>query len=62
MYVMIWAEDSGFKIQRRMGIGSTESPYLGVSLPLALTAVKYDMPRVLVLQRAEKDTILIGMP
>lgn len=48
MYVMIWAEDSGFKIQRRMGIGSAESPYLGVSLPLALTAVKYDMPRVLI--------------
>lgn len=48
MYVMVWAEDSSYKIQRKLGIGSAESPYLGVSLPLSLLAVKYDMPRVLV--------------
>lgn len=46
MYVMIWAEDSCYKIQRLQGIGGEESPYLGVAIPLALTAVKYDLPRV----------------
>lgn len=54
MYIMIWAEDSGYKIQRRLGIGSKESPYLGVSIPLSLTAIKYDMPRVLVFANGGK--------
>ena len=62
IYVMIWAEDSGYKVQRSLGIGSAESPYFGISLPLALTAVKYDMPRVLFFQMEERDTILIGTP
>lgn len=48
IYVMIWAEDSGYRVQRKLGIGSAESPYLGVSIPLALVAAKYDLPRVLI--------------
>ena len=54
IYVMIWAEDSGYKVQRSLGIGSAGSPYFGISLPLALTAVKYDMPRVLVFSEGGK--------
>lgn len=54
MYVMIWAEDSGYKIQRRLGIGSVESPYLGVSIPLTLLAVKYDIPRIFVFSDGKK--------
>ncbi|MCI5700925.1 MAG: hypothetical protein MR308_11205 [Lachnospiraceae bacterium] len=44
MYVMLWAEDSGNKIQRALGIGQEQSPYLGTSIPLALVGAKYDLP------------------
>ena len=46
LYLMLWAEDSIYKIQQAQGIGGIQSPYLGVSIPLALLAVKYDFPRV----------------
>lgn len=51
--VMVWCEESYYRLQQKIGIGSPISPYLGAALPLALTAVKYDFPRVYLLG---KDT------
>ena len=45
-HVLIWAEESKHKIQRHIGIGGISSPYLGVAIPLALTALKYGLPYV----------------
>lgn len=45
-YVMVWAEESFYKIQRVLGIGTELSDYLGVALPLALLPVKVDFPYV----------------
>ena len=45
-HVMLWREESCYKIQRYTGISSDEAPYIGVAMPLALTALKYDMPHV----------------
>lgn len=47
--IMIWKEESCYKLQRLIGVGNAMSPYLGTVLPLALTAVKYDMPEMYVI-------------
>lgn len=44
--VMVWGEESYYRLQLKLGIGSQMSPYMGAALPLALVAVKYDFPRV----------------
>lgn len=44
--IMVWSEESYYRLQLKIGIGSQISPYMGAALPLALTAVKYDFPRV----------------
>ena len=49
--VMVWCEESYYRLQQRIGIGSQISPYTGAALPLALTAVKYDFPRVYLIGR-----------
>ena len=49
--VMVWSEESYYRLQLKIGIGSQMSPYMGAALPLALTAVKYDFPRVYLIGR-----------
>ena len=44
--IMVWREESHYRLQQNIGVGSTMSPYMGTALPLALTALKYDFPRV----------------
>ena len=44
--IMIWKEESRYKLQRYIGIGGDMSPYMGTALPLALAAVRYDLPQV----------------
>lgn len=44
--VMIWRGESFYRLQQQLGIGDNLSPYLGAAIPLALVAVKYDFPRV----------------
>lgn len=43
--IMVWAEDSGYKIQRNLGIGRAYSPNLGVGIPLSLVAVKHGISK-----------------
>lgn len=38
---LIWREDSWCKIQRCVGLGGANSPYTGLAVPLALTALRY---------------------
>lgn len=45
-YVMVWAEDGSNRIQRRLGIGSSLSDYIGVSMTLSLMAVKMQFPSI----------------
>jgi len=45
-YVMAWAEEGCNRIQRRFGIGSDLSEYIGVSMTLALVAVKLQFPSI----------------
>lgn len=49
--VMVWSEESYYRLQLKIGIGSQMSPYMGAALPLALVAVKYDFPRVYLIGR-----------
>ncbi len=49
--VMVWGEESYYRLQLKIGIGSQMSPYMGAALPLALIAVKYDFPRVYLIGR-----------
>jgi len=44
--IMIWKEESRYKLQRYIGVGGDMSPYMGTALPLALVAVRYDLPQV----------------
>lgn len=44
--VMAWKEESYNRIQICLGIGGKQTPYMGVSIPLALVAVKYDIPYI----------------
>ncbi len=44
--LMIWKEESAYKIQRYLGIGNDLSPYIGVNIPLALIAAKCDLPQI----------------
>ena len=43
---MVWKGESAFKLQTALGIGHSESPYMGTALPLALLAIKNDFHRV----------------
>lgn len=45
-YIMVWQEEGANRIQRRLGIGGDLSEYMGVSLPLALVAVKWQFPSI----------------
>ena len=45
-YVMVWAEEGSNRIQRRFGIGSDLSEYIGVSMTLSLVAVKLQFPSI----------------
>lgn len=47
--IMIWREESYYKLQRQLGIGGALSPYMGAALPLALVAAKYDLPQMYLL-------------
>ena len=44
--IMVWKEESAYRMQRTIGIGNAMSPYLGCAIPIALTALKYDLPQV----------------
>lgn len=44
--IMVWKEESVYKPQLTLKIGSETSPYMGTALPLALVAAKYDLPQV----------------
>lgn len=45
-YVMTWAEEGCYRVQRRLGIGGELSEYIGVSMTLALIAVKMQFPSI----------------
>lgn len=44
--LMVWREESVYKVQRALNIGGEASPHMGTAIPLALVAAKYDLPRV----------------
>ncbi|MDY4970397.1 MAG: hypothetical protein SO101_09085 [Lachnospiraceae bacterium] len=52
--IMVWKEESYHKIQRCLGIGDVEDPYLGVSIPLALVGIKAGLPDVQVIAGERK--------
>lgn len=54
VYFMIWKEESSCRLQQAIHIGQDLSPYLGVSIPLALTAIKYDSPYVTIFANRRK--------
>lgn len=54
LHVMVWKEESIHKVQRCLGIGDEKSDYMGVSVPLALVGVKYDLPTVSVFSNEGK--------
>lgn len=47
--IMVWKEEGIYKPQSKLGIGDSRSNYMGTAIPLALIALKYDMPRVYLL-------------
>ena len=47
--IMVWREESYYKLQRQLGIGGALSPYMGAALPLALVAAKFDLPQMYLL-------------
>ena len=52
--IMIWCDESSYKLQSILGIGNTLSPYMGVALPLALVAVKQDLPEIYLVSTPER--------
>lgn len=54
--IMIWREEGHYRLQQSIGVGSAMSPYMGTALPLALTALKYDFPRVYLISSDEHGT------
>ncbi len=44
--IMVWGEESAYRIQRKLGVGNDISPYMGTAIPLAILAAKYDMDKV----------------
>ncbi len=52
--IMIWKEESYYKLQRFIGVGSSMSQYMGTALPLALVALKYGMPQVHIIADGSK--------
>lgn len=55
--IMIWRGESAYKLQFILGIGDTLSPHMGTALPLALPAVKQDLPKINIISnpyRADK--------
>lgn len=44
--LIVWRKESIYKLQRYTRIGNEISTYLGVALPLAAMAIKYDFPQV----------------
>lgn len=44
--VMVWREESQFKLQSRIPMGDQNAPYLGTALPLALAAAKCEVPKI----------------
>ncbi len=44
--IMIWKNESIYKPQLKLRIGQYLSPHLGTALPIALIAVKYDLPQI----------------
>ena len=38
--VMVWKDESYYKLQTKLNISNSEAPYIGVALPLALMAIK----------------------
>ena len=45
-YIMVWAEEGAYRIQSCLGIGGDLSEYMGVSMTLALAAVKWQFPSI----------------
>ncbi len=52
--IMIWGEESAYRIQRQLGVGNAISPYMGTALPLAILAAKYDMDKVHVIESSSR--------
>lgn len=48
--VMVWKHESAHRLQKWLGLGDDHSRYMGTALPLAVVGIKYDMPRVNIVQ------------
>ena len=44
--IMVWREESAYRIQRKLGVGNPLSPYMGTALPLAVLAAKFDVDKI----------------
>lgn len=47
--VMVWQEESCFKLQSKLGIGDSSAPYMGTAIPLALVSAKSDVPMTFII-------------
>lgn len=52
--IMVWGEESAFRIQRKLGVGNPISPYMGTAIPLAILAAKYDMDKVHIVEEPSR--------
>lgn len=52
--IMVWREESYYKLQRQLAIGGPLSPYMGTALPLALLAAKFDLPQMFIIRDSSR--------
>ncbi len=59
--IMVWRGESAYKLQLTLKIGDSLSPHMGTALPLALMAVKQDLPLInIVSVPSRADTYYFG--
>lgn len=59
-HVMVWKQESSYRLQNWIGIGSRNSTYLGTAFPIALVSAKYDMPLVNIVDAAGEGILTFG--
>lgn len=55
--IMVWREESFYKLQQHLGIGNALSPYMGVAIPIALMAAKYDLPHMFLMRDSSRGDL-----
>lgn len=53
-HVMLWQEESCFKLQSQIGIGDSAAPYMGAAIPLALVSAKCDTPMTFIIPAQDR--------